>query len=527
MAAQRISRRTWVHQQARALGVAALAGAAGCRTKRAPGSANTVIVLYPGDEWSLGPAWDMAAQRMVFLPLVARNSRGEPEGRLAERWEHSADFRTWTIRLRDGIRWHDGVPVTAHDVKFTLDLLAHPDVLYFSPDALQVRLVDDLTYQVTCRQYGSSGGEDDWLTYYPKHILGKLDSKGFYNWDFWKQPVGNGPFRHVRTVDRTMIELEANADYYRGRPKIQKVILKFAGTRAVPELESGAVDAAVWVGRADVLKLSDDPRFRVHQQILAGMHNVLFWNHRNPLFAETNVRRALTLAIDRRGLYQLLNFPADTPICDASPSGRQLDRRDLPDPIPYDPVLANRLLDAAGWDRRNRQGIRERSGRAFDFTVVCNFDPFGGHGEAAVYIQAALKRAGVRMNIRPLDQAGVDRRVEDGDYEAAIGIVNTYGSSSLASAGGVHLYRRFQAAGYANAKLVEIFGRLWKAVDDDTVDSVFRDLAALFQQDVPATYLFPDVWSTVASARIRGVEDCYYLGDITGSMDRLWLEGAN
>jgi ABC-type transport system substrate-binding protein len=189
--------------------------------------------------------------------------------------------------------------------------------------------------------------------------------------------------------------------------------------------------------------------------------------------------------------------------------------------------LANRLLDAAGWGRRNRQGIRERSGRAFDFTVVCTFDTSLGHGDAAVCIQAALKRAGVRMNIRVLDEASVDRRVKDGDYEAAIGEVNIYGSGLQVSATGAHLHQPFDAAGYANPKLIELFGRLWRAVELDEVDRVLRDIAALFQQDVPATFLFPAVFTTVASARIRGVEDCYYLGDITGSMDRLWLEGAN
>jgi hypothetical protein len=63
-------------------------------------------------------------------------------------------------------------------------------------------------------------------------------------------------------------------------------------------------------------------------------------------------------------------------------------------------------------------------------------------------------------------------------------------------------------------------------VDPDEVDHVLRDIAALFQQDVPATFLFPSVGATVASARIRGIEDCYDRADITQCMDRLWLEGA-
>ena len=75
---------------------------------------------------------------LVFLPLVARNADGELEGRLAERWEHSPDYRTWTVHLRQGVRWHDGVPVTTHDVKFTLDLLTTDRLLYAQPGGFTV-----------------------------------------------------------------------------------------------------------------------------------------------------------------------------------------------------------------------------------------------------------------------------------------------------------------------------------------------------------------------------------------------------
>ena len=73
------------------------------------------------------------------------NENGALEGRLAKSWEHSPDYRSWTIHLRTDVRWHDGVPVTAHDVKFTLDLLSHPDVLQESPDAYTVTVLDDST----------------------------------------------------------------------------------------------------------------------------------------------------------------------------------------------------------------------------------------------------------------------------------------------------------------------------------------------------------------------------------------------
>ena len=102
----RINRRQWI--------LAAAATAAGCGGRRqASRTADSITVLYPADETLLGPDYDRAAQFMMFLPLFKRNMRGALEGQLADSWESTSDLQTTTIRLRDGVRWHDGVPVTS------------------------------------------------------------------------------------------------------------------------------------------------------------------------------------------------------------------------------------------------------------------------------------------------------------------------------------------------------------------------------------------------------------------------------
>ncbi len=129
---RQIVRRQWILECASLLALAA----AGCRRERAQGRSSRLTILYPGDEWILGPAADMQAKLLVFLPLAGRNSKGELERRLAQSWEHSPDYRTWTVHLRPDVRWHDGVPVTAHDIAFTLDLLTRvPESVspYISP----------------------------------------------------------------------------------------------------------------------------------------------------------------------------------------------------------------------------------------------------------------------------------------------------------------------------------------------------------------------------------------------------------
>ena len=111
---------------------------------RAYSRGSTVVVSHRiSDEAALRPGSDSWAKFLVFLSLLWWSEEGELEGRLARTWEHSEDYREWTYHLRTDVRWHDGVPFTARDVKFTLDLLSHPAVLLFSPGRIESVTVSD------------------------------------------------------------------------------------------------------------------------------------------------------------------------------------------------------------------------------------------------------------------------------------------------------------------------------------------------------------------------------------------------
>ncbi len=198
---------------------------------------STVIVAI-SDVSALLPD-ETDADFLVFLTLAIWDDNGELEGRLAESREHSSDYREWIYHLRTDVFWQDGVSVTAHDLKFTIDLLTHPDVLEY-PD-LSATVLNDSTLKIESSHV--HGYQSD-IVYYPKHLLEHLVPKDFWDWEFWEHPVGNGPYRFVRHMPQTMIEFEANPDYYLGRPLIERVILKFVGAiGGLTELISGNVDA--------------------------------------------------------------------------------------------------------------------------------------------------------------------------------------------------------------------------------------------------------------------------------------------
>lgn len=173
-----------------------------------------VTVLYSSDEYLLGPGDSLASRLLVFLPLVSWINIGELQPKLAERWDHSDDYRTWTFYLRKDVKWHDEVSVTAHDIKFTIDLWKHPDVNYYVWGIESVALIDEFSFSVTLKVPKDVPRNvlNFWEGFYPRDLLKDLDPKEFYEWDFWTHPVGNGPYRYVRHVPKVMMELEANPD---------------------------------------------------------------------------------------------------------------------------------------------------------------------------------------------------------------------------------------------------------------------------------------------------------------------------
>lgn len=460
----------------------------------------------------MNPTVDGYSKFLVFLPLVAMRPDGELEGRLARSWEHSPDWKEWTFHLRTDVRWHDGVPVTAGDVEFTFALLANPEVGEFTSHTFEaVTVQDDSTLTV---RYGDSYGINGltWEVCLPKHLLQGLDLKNIASWKFWLHPVGDGPYRFLRHVPKTLMEFEANPDYYRGKPRIERVVLRFLGNAGLAELLRGGVDVLYATNPTNMRVLAKDPRFRVYHSCCDDTYGI-FWNEHLPLLRDSRVRLALTLAIDRQELRQVLDFPSTLPVVDGPYTERQLRRGDLPVPLPHDTARARVLLEAAGWFDTDGDGVRERDGRPFRFTATVSAGP--GRSALAVYVQEQLRRVGVSMEIQPVERG----RPAEGAVEAGIGLMCScpdgwrlqFGDSSR--------------TGYHNARAAQLLRRLPLGTDWNEEDRIRREVAEIFQADPPATFFFPQPMTMVAHRRIHGLSSLWR-ADPLMHMDELWLEDA-
>ncbi|MGK2935117.1 MAG: ABC transporter substrate-binding protein [Gemmatimonadaceae bacterium] len=457
------------------------------------------------------------AQFLLFLPLVGYDERGEFEGRLAQNWAHSPDYRMWTFHLRRGVNWHDGVPVTAHDLKFTWDLF---EVMWGGKRVATPEAPDDSTFVL--RYDRPTNGLDWWTVYYPRHLLQGLNPKQFMDWDFWQHPVGNGPYRFLRHVPKTAFELEANPDYVFGQPRIKRVIVKLGPQEtAVTELLSGNVDAAS-VDRSALPNFAGDSRFRIYNDLFRDVSwlSGIFWNHREPFFRDAAVRRALTMAIDRRELHQVLSLPDDLPLFDTVFTARQFHRHQLPEALPHDPPQARRLLDAAGWIDRDGGGVRQKDGRRFAFTALTPGPATSDRTRAAVFVQEAVRQVGVSMEIETLEENLMLKRFRGGHFQAAFWRLHNRPHGSWLSH--LQLFGKESVLGYRAPPVVDLLERAERTVDQEELDRIYRELMPLLQMDVPITLLYPHMGAVVAHRRVHGLSSPFH-GDPVMHTEDLWL----
>lgn len=491
-------------------------------------SSRLIIDASGGDERCFTPWFDGLCKHLLFGALAKPSAEGKLEGRLARSWEHSPDYRTWTIHLRSDVRWHDGVPFTAHDVEFTYDLLMHPDVQASSGYGVEsITVLDDSTYTIThtrLPEWDRYWYPGVWMTFYPKHLLEHLDPADVNEWEFWRHPVGNGPFRFVRTVPRTAMVLEANPDYYRGRPRIDEIVLSFGPsssgqpdpTIVLTRLLAGEVDVVNLERDEDAGLLEDDPRFRIYYEAWddVGAIFAVLWNGRHPPLEDVRVRRALTLATDRDAIRGLLHSYPGLPIVDAPYSEWQYWQGDLPAPVPYDRDEAERLLEEAGWRDTDGDGVRERDGEELAFTMQI----WGELLRPAVWLQSQYARIGVRMEIAQLDRSIVLERVRDGDYEAAITYFVSWMPHHLEP-----LFGRETAFGSSNPEAIELLDRLADLSVPEEIDAVFRQLQEIFQRELPFTFLTLDVETFAAHRKVKGFSTPFRAEPAWHAED-LWIE---
>ena len=424
-----------------------------CGTERGTGSSSptggTVIASIPGDAADIFPAFvgeqnGAAVRDLVFDRLAAigpgLNTVGDkgftPE--LAKSWTWASDSLSIAFSLDPKARWHDGKPVTAADVKYSFatftDPKAHSPVapLLVNIDSVAVRDSSTAVFYFKKRTPEQFYDVAFQLFVVPEHVYGKVPLESLRTSELIKTPIGSGRFRFVRWESDVRIELVADTANYRGRPKLDRVIL-------TPYTESAAAATQVLAGQSDfvqaypidrIAELDSSKQARgqtvpTQQYTFLGMNPFVPRSTRrepHPIFADIRVRRALSMAVDRTAM--LHNVFGDLGRIAHGPFPMGLTTSDstlrLP---PFDTVAAAALLDSAGW-RRGANGMRSKNGRPLRFSML-TLSTSVPRMKYAVLLQEAFRRLGVRADIERMDGKAFQARVvpegnHAGDFDAML-----------------------------------------------------------------------------------------------------------
>ncbi|MGD8866566.1 MAG: ABC transporter substrate-binding protein [Gemmatimonadales bacterium] len=471
---------------------------------------------------------------VLFTTLIRYDENLQPIPYLAERWDTaSVDGQLrLTFFLRDDVLWHDGVPTTAYDVKFTFDRIKDPATgfprasILASYDSAVVQ--DSLTVTFFLQRH--PGFMDAWraIAPMPQHLLGEVPPAELKRHPFGSEsPTGNGPFRFVehRAGDRWVFE--ANSTFpagLGGRPYIDRLVYRHIEepTTRFAEFAAGDVDVYLIVAPSQVAEAEALPGARI---ISYANRNYAFinWNERRPLFEDRRVRRALTLAINReeivetvqRGLGQVAKGPVP-------PSHWAYDPN--LEPLPFDPDSARRLLDAAGWIDRNGDGVREKDGRPASFELRTNPNPT--REDIMTLVQADLKDVGVdvRPRVQESQSLGADITSPERRFDAfVLGWQTEFNLDDRPLFACSALEGPYQWAGYCNPRVDEILSAVTEDFERTRTLPLWYEYQRIIQQDQPYTFLYYDVRANGVRERVRDVRM-----DIRGDLINVkewWIAG--
>ena len=349
---------------------------------------------------------------LTFDLLVTLDDRGNDIPDLAaavptlENGGISRDGKTITYKLRHGVKWQDGKPFTSADVKFSWQAIMNPNnnvaervgydkvASVDTPDAYTA--VFHLKEQFAPFVDTVFGESDLPYRIVPKHLLG-----GYPNINrvpFNQQPVGTGPFRVVRWYHGDHVELAANPLYFRGAPKLQKILVYTVpdGNTSAAELQSHGVDLVLAVTAANfrnLRKVSGVRTLLVKQPSYAAA----VFNTTHPPLDDVRVRQAIAYAINEKRIVDNLTYGTAT-LASSDLSDYYWAHDSALVPYGLDKTKAADLLDRAGW-RRGPSGMRAKNGKALSLQLTIGAGSQTAN-QIAVELQSDLRQVGIDLAIK-------------------------------------------------------------------------------------------------------------------------------
>lgn len=486
-----------------------------------PAPGGTVVIGLLSDVQSWNPYLIEDVETENFLGLIYPSLAVEQpdyhlhpptfEPALARSWTWSDDHLELTLELDPNARWEDDVPVTADDVVFTWRIQTSPEIDWLFSDAKRhidtVEAVDDHTVRVVFNHVDPYQFMDlnDGLII-PAHAWSEIPTDRWFDTDWSTHVLSGGPFRLVGHTPQQEITLAKNPGYRRpGLPYLDRLVFRIVSSKQglMNQLVAGGIDfvRAIPPSEIDRVRTRDDLELVIYDD---RSYTHICWNTTEPPLTDTRVRRALTTAIDRETLIDVVYNGMGRIGIGPVLSDFWAFNRDL-EPLPYDPGTAREILEEAGWIDSDGDGILDRDGEDFSIEILAPAEN-ELRQDIAILVQGDLERIGIRVEPRFVEWGTMMAAMREGSFD---GLVNRWEEPTQidladlwhSAPPGVPT---FNFGRFADPEVDRLLAEVSEMTTFAEQKPLFDLIQELIVADQPYTFLLENTRVTAHSKRIRG-----------------------
>lgn len=482
-----------------ALSVCACQNALPEQSEQETGQDARTLVYGSGDYTRINPAMDEHGEIniLIFNGLTAHNGANEVVPSLAKSWDFDEEACAYTFHLEENVKWHDGQPFTAEDVQFTIEAIMDPDNGSENApnyeDVSQIKVIDEHTIVFKLDAPNVAFLDYMSMAVLPKHLL---EGEDMQTSEYFRHPVGTGPYKLTGWEEGQAITLEKNKDYFKGEPNIDTIVFKIVpddNAKAL-QLRSGELDLALLTPK-DAKTFADSQSFYCYDMKTSDYRGILF-NFAHPYWQNNrDLIPAVCYGIDREAIIQAVLLGQG--MAAYGPLQRNIYNNENVEHYDYSPEKARAVLEEAGCVR-NSDGFYYRGADRVGFVISM------GAGD-----QVRLDIA--QIAAQQLREIGLDVTVEipaQVDWGGQMAYLIGWGSPFDADD---HTYKVFGTgkganySGYSNARVDQYLTQARQSDASDVRSEAYAHFQEALAQDPAFAFICYIDANYVADAAIEGI----------------------
>ncbi|NKF08202.1 ABC transporter substrate-binding protein [Clostridium gasigenes] len=488
-------------------------------------------------------AYDIYIMESMFTGMIAPDEKGLPVEALAESYKISEDGKTYSFKLRDGLKFDDGTPLTTEDVAFTFtagcdkeydgvaDFVNTTKIkgakAYKEGTASTIegiKVVDDKNIEFTLEEVNADAIYDFTAQILSKAYYGKGYTQGHLNYikDLHAKPLGCGAYKFVENKPGQEVDLVANENYYLGKVKIPNLIYKVTSeTTRIQMLQTGEIDMdMVTVNQDNVGKLQEAGFLDLHVFPTNG-YGYIGFNMKDEKFTDVKVRQALTYGLNRKEIVEAVYAGGYADVINVPQSKESWAYSKPKNDYEFDKEKAGKLLDEAGW-KVGSDGIREKDGKKLEIKFTAS-TPNDVNDAIIPVAQANYQEIGIKFEAEQMDFNAVREQVTSGKAQMffmAWGLTPKIDNTGILGTGGAQ-----NKTGYSNPELDALFLKGLQETDTEKRKAIYADVYELINKELPYIFMYQrrDMWAV--NSRVKGFENQITpYKNFTYSLNKLTLE---